>query len=339
MDSYSMYKELLVSFAGSYVFDCKSTWHLYDGYDIICINGNGSRISVSTGDKDEEKWAHLEDSKCTFSVSDLTIEGFNMGIENLGCICILNNIKFNNNRMDYSIERDYGAGICNSGTSICINCSFTNNYCKYGGAIFSQGRVEIFNCTFMDNKAYGDGDDICNLDNGIVIIDGVQINGTDGIVYHLESMSKSERTWITSLAPFLAAAIGFTIGTICGGPVLGAVLGGLAGACVGTAAATYICSKTYDLTFNRGSLCALLIVECTVAGALGGLAGGYITAAPAEAGQGVDLISEHVYYASSSESSSLISETSSSVSSSLSELNLDGLHLTEELLEELLGSV
>ena len=335
MPSYSTYKELLITFAGQYTINSKATWKPSNKFDIISINGNGSKISVSTDDSDECKWVHIKDTKCQFIVSDLTIEGFNMAVENLGGICIFNNVLFNHNRMDYWFVQDYGASICNTGTCICNNCTFTNNYCKNGGAIFSQGYLEVNNCTFKNNKAYGHGNNICNADKGTVKVDGIKINGTQGLVYHAKSLSKKEITVLSVLTTCFAGAIGFTVGTLCGSPVLGLVVGGLAGAAVGACAAAYICSQIYDLNFDRTTLCAVLIVSCTLAGAAGGAFGGYLTQVPADIGAGLDMQSQ-VYLVSSEGSSSSAGEVGSILSDSTDLISLDDFNINEEILEEIL---
>ena len=83
------------------------------------------------------------------------------------------------NKMHYGFERDWGAGMLNTGYAICNNCTFSNNYAKNGGAIFSQGHLIINNCTFKENKAYGKGNDVCIGDGGTVEYNGVNILKSD----------------------------------------------------------------------------------------------------------------------------------------------------------------
>ena len=280
MSSYNIYKELNINFAGQYTFNSKATWKPSNAFNMITINGNGSKISVSTGDRDEDKWAVLENTDCIFCVSGLTIEGFNMGVENLGGRCVFNNVIFNNNRMDYIIDQDYGAAICNTGECICNNCTFTNNYCKHGGAIFSQGRVELNNCKFEGNYAYGHGDNICNADKGIVKINGIEIKGTKDLVYHAKSLSKTKITVLSVLTIALAGTLGLIVGTFSGNPILGICIGGLLGGGLGGGMSAYICSNFYDVTYDKSLLCIGLIISSTMAGACCGAIGGYLASVP-----------------------------------------------------------
>ncbi len=163
------------------------------GYDVIAIMGNGSTIKGGAGDRDEKKWLVL-DKDVTFIANDLTIKNFNTAIECLKGTCYFNNVNFNGNRMDYWIDRDWGAAILNTGIVICNNCSFTDNYAKYGAAIFNQGFLSLNNCTFKGNTAYGErndvhvGDNVGIGDGGRVQIDGVNITKNNNIVYFAESI-------------------------------------------------------------------------------------------------------------------------------------------------------
>lgn len=337
MKSYTTYKELLVTFAGQYKFDSKSTWRISDAFDMIRINGNGSRITIESDYNDEFKWAVLNDTKCILSVCNLIIERFNMAIENIGGTCIFNNVTFNLNRMDYCFEQDYGAAICNTGTCVCNNCTFTNNYCKYGGAIFSQGALEVNNCTFKGNYAYKHGENIFNADEGIIKVNNVTIKNTQGLVYHDTSISKKQITVLYFISAGLAAAVGFTIGTIFGSPVLGTVIGAIAGTAVGIGSAAYICSHVYNLNFDRTTLCVCFIIGCAAAGAAGGALGGYLTAVPEDwVEPAYELYSENVYLVSSESSSVTAAETGSVISDSQIMIELDSLSLDERTLEEIL---
>ncbi len=284
MSSLSIYKSLFINFAGEYTFNSKSTWYpSHSDFNYISIDGNGSKISVSSGDRDENKWAVIDNEKTIFSVSNLQIGGFNTAIENLCGSCILDHVTLTGNRMNYLIERDYGAAIRNSGVCTCSNCTFTNNYCKYGGAIFSQGVLELNDCTFRGNTGYGAGNDVCNADKGTVKVDRIQINDTQGIVYHAESLSYHTRTIISVFTPLIALAAGFAAGALCANPLVGAVVGAAVGACIGTTASVYVCSNVYDISFSRLETTFILVVSCTVAGALGGFASGYLVANYGEA--------------------------------------------------------
>ena len=127
-------------------------------------------------------------------------------------------------------------------------------------------------------------------------------------------MSYHTRTIISVFAPLIALAAGFAAGALCANPVVGAVVGAAVGACIGTTASVYVCSNVYDLSFSRLETTFILVVSCTVAGALGGFASGYLVANYGEAfagwlGGGPDLIAYDTEstLSSLSDSSSVIS--------------------------------
>ena len=273
----TIYKILNVEFAGKYTFNSKSTWKpSKNDFDLVMIKGNGSSISVDTYDDDKYKWADLNSETSILMVSDLTIKGFNMGIRNLGGACICTNVQFKDNRMDYWIEKDYGAGICNAGYCVCTNCTFSDNYCKHGAAIFNQGCLEIFNCTFNNNDAYGKGDNICNANDGIVEINGTQIKGSDGYVVYVEGLSAAERTGLSLLLTLSASALAWGVGSLVGSPVLGAILGGIVAGAVGSFGAYFICTSVYDLNFDAVGAFSMIVVGCVIAGMGAGAFGTYI---------------------------------------------------------------
>lgn len=265
------------------------------GYDVIKIEGNGSTIKGGAKDRDEKKWLVLDDD-VTFIANDLTITNFNTAIECLKGICYFNNINFNGNRMDYWIDRDWGAAILNTGVVICNNCTFANNYAKYGGAVFNQGFLSLNNCTFMENTAYGEkngvhvGDNVCVGDGGRVLIDGENVTSTKGVVYFAQSISKSASTWMTVVSVTTSFAIGFITGVVTANPVAGVAVGLAVGAAIGTYTASKIIASNYDVNFNRLTTCLFVIGGSALAGAAGGFAGYYaVTASVASepAGDGI----------------------------------------------------
>ena len=177
---------LNINFCESLTINCNHEFDLNaGGFDIVNINGHGTKIYTSSSDSDENKWAVLEGNKI-LSVSDLIIEGYNTAIKNLGGECILNSITFNHNRMDYWICKDYGAAIQSTGIVDCKNCTFTTNYAKYGGAIFSQGIINLKNCYFSGNFAYGKGNNVCIGEGGIAIVNNVETNYDTDIITHCD---------------------------------------------------------------------------------------------------------------------------------------------------------
>ena len=265
------------------------------GYDIINVEGNGSTIQAVTGSRDEFRWAITAEGYI-FTASNIQVEGFNQAILNHGT-CILKNVKLHNNRMDYWFERDWGAAILNTGYVLCTNCSFTNNYAKNGGAIFNQGILELNNVIFENNEAYGEGNDVCVGDGGIVRIDGrdisletsknielmADINNNDEnasvimpYVYFAESMSVGTSALISGFGIALAAIAGLVAGSLTCNPVVGVAVGLAVGALVGGATAGIIISQHYDVNYNRMKTALTLTIEGAMGGAIAGGVSAYM---------------------------------------------------------------
>lgn len=264
------------------------------GFDIITIMGNGSTIIGGAGDRSEKKWIVIDQDNVTVVVNGLTIVNFNTAVKCLKGTCFLNNVKFNNNRMNYIADRDWGAAMLNTGVVICNNCSFTNNYAKNGGAIFNQGYLELNNCTFEENTAYGKGDNVCVGDGGVVMIDKVNItedNNDDSIVYFAKSMSASTSTWMTIASIAGSFAIGFLAGVITANPLVGIAVGCAAGAAIGTFTAVEIISAKYDVNYDRLKTCLFVIGGSALAGAMGGFVGSVLVGEEAFIGQEIPYIS------------------------------------------------
>ena len=221
------------------------------------------------------------------NILNLTVTGFNTGIDNRGIQPLtMINVVITNNKKDYNWDMDYGAGMINTGNTFCYNCTFTSNYAKHGGAIFNQGNIILENCTFKNNKGYGTGDNILNAQQGNVTINGVLMpHNNDNtnrtlIVY--------EKGWDVE-----GAITGFAIGSgllgLAGGclmgffvPGLGAITsvlyGGLAGLVLGTGVgcvgAGLILRYSFDVTLNRQQIALKTIGFCVAAGCVGGMLGG-----------------------------------------------------------------
>ena len=265
---------LNVVFTESCLICCPLTWSFETSpFDILNINGCNSIIRGSFEDRNEDKWVVLKKGSI-FGASDITLEGFNTVIENMGGSCMFINAHFNNNRMDYIIDRDWGAAILNAGLVTCINCSFTNNYAKNGGAIFNQGVLALANTTFAGNEAYGEGNDICVGEGGIVAIDDKNITSNTGTVYFASSLNMLESTLIGVGAAALAFIAGAVTGFFTANPAIGIAVGVLVGAALGAGASAIIISNTYDISQSRVKVLVTLMTGCALAGALGGGVGG-----------------------------------------------------------------
>ena len=268
---------LKIVFKDSLTINSATTFNPKDkGFDVITIMGNDSRIMGGAEDRDEKKWLEMDASDKIIVVNDLTIQGFNTAVECLQGTCYFNNVNFDYNRMDYLIDRDWGAGILNTGVVVCNNCTFTNNYAKNGGAIFNQGYLSLDNCTFVGNTAYGEGNNVCVGDGGIVVINGKNITSNTDIVHIAESMSSTKSFWLTIASYAASFVVGFFAGIITANPVIGMVVGTVLGAGIGSGTAGYIISGHYDINYNRALTCAYLIGGSAIAGALGGALGGLV---------------------------------------------------------------
>ncbi len=89
-------------------------------------------------------------------LKNFVLKDFNKAIINSGqIVCI--NVTFDNCRVDYVCDDDYGGAVHNTGNMVFINCTFTNNYAKYGAAVYNLGFAEFINCTAVNNVAYSSG--------------------------------------------------------------------------------------------------------------------------------------------------------------------------------------
>ena len=197
--------------------------------DIITLYGNDSSITAKNEVKNEDKW--ITNTKTIFIASNIQVGGFNTAVENKGGLVILNNVKLHDNKMDYIMDPDWGAAILNTGYCVCNNCTFINNYCCNGGAIFNHGRLELNNCTFKGNTAYGKGDNVLNVGDGSVFVNGIKIIGTKGPVTYTESVDT-----VLSKVVIAVAALGSVV-LIMGGLILTAITLNplIAVACIGGA--------------------------------------------------------------------------------------------------------
>ena len=121
----------------------------------LIIRGNGAIISISNPNKNDENHFLNVNMGSSVWINNITISGFNSAISNYG-ICQMKNVELKNNKVDYMTEEDYGGAIRNWGILKCSDCSFLDNYAKYGGAIYNEkGSQSTFvDCKFKDNDGY-----------------------------------------------------------------------------------------------------------------------------------------------------------------------------------------
>lgn len=124
-------------------------------YGQLILSGNGARIYVNSPKSNDETQFLKTDSRSSVTIIGLTLEGFNIAIENNGGLNIFNST-LNKNKVDYVKKSDYGGAIVNgeSGSMTIFNSSFSGNYAKYGGAIYNTGTVQIVISNFKDNVGY-----------------------------------------------------------------------------------------------------------------------------------------------------------------------------------------
>ena len=149
-------------------------------YGLLLLNGAGAKVFVQNPKKDDTTQFLTVASRGNVRINGLTIEGFNIAIENSGTLLISNSI-FNNNRVDYNFKKDYGGAIVNNAKLTVFNSTFTNNYAKYGGAIYNAGTAVIIISTFSSNTGYHESNkkiDIYNYEGAVddIIISGAKHN-------------------------------------------------------------------------------------------------------------------------------------------------------------------
>ena len=266
-----------VKFNKTLQIDSSLTW-IPRGFDLVCIDGANSLIYTNNEERSEKKFVCWS-GDTLFVLSNLRVSGFNNAFKNVASQMLLINVEIFGNKMDYYIDRDYGAGILNSGVVYCMNCTFHDNKAKYGGAIFNQGLLVVTDCSFYSNYGYGKGNDIVNVDNGIVSIDGKTYKecDADNLVY-MKSMDSGMQTIIKVVCYGGAFLLGAIAGFFTANPLIGIAVGAAVGSAVGGVGSAIICSNVYDINFCRWSCALTLIAGSAGFGAIGGGLGGLIGA-------------------------------------------------------------
>lgn len=107
------------------------------------INGHGSSLIINKN----------------FKLSNVTL--FNLTIINQGDVIASNTIFSSSSAVAESYDGSFGGAIkCVNffNNAYLTNCTFINNYAKYGGAIYLRGgSLEITDCSFINNTAYNYG--------------------------------------------------------------------------------------------------------------------------------------------------------------------------------------
>ncbi|WP_407413285.1 hypothetical protein [Methanobrevibacter sp.] len=289
---------LNVTFTGKLSIVTGETWKVHkSGYDVIRVNGQSSRISLAKG-SEKKIWVSI-DEKDFFSATKLIIDGFNCHVENDGGKGIFEEVSFKNAHNNDDFNRGFGGAILNQGSVICKDCYFYNNSAKCGGAVFNAGYFEYEDCIFENNHASKEGPDICSVDDakekegdgsitvicsdkGIEVINGENITDTGEYTYvHVKSESLVKATVIGAVTGFVFGAVtGLVVGICTLNPVAGIAAGVAAGVAAGAAMGAYtswyMTSNNYDPELKVWKVYATVIGISVVAGAVGGLMGGYV---------------------------------------------------------------
>ena len=222
-------------------------------YGLLLINGAGSRVFVQNPHDDDTTQFLTVALRGNVRINELTIEGFNIAIENSGKLLVTNSI-FNNNRVDYKFKADYGGAIVNKGALTVSNSTFTNNYAKYGGAIYTAGNAMIIVSTFSNNKGYhaSKNVDIYNKDGSV---DDIIISGPDHSYIEQHPIASWKMDLIESgvliATVILTANVGYSL-AVAAVPAAG-LLATLAGAGIGGALGT-ILGAVYTSEYQNPSL-------------------------------------------------------------------------------------
>ena len=280
---------LNISLTDHYTINSNSRWDITStGFDFIDINGNASTIKSSSDLRDEHTWLLMDHESGVVNIINLTITGFNTGIDNRGghSLTLINTV-LKDNKKDYKSDMDYGGGIINTGNIFCYNCTFHDNYAKYGGAIFNQGNLEIYNCTFTSNTAYKDvGNNILNAKQGNVTINGKptlhnEDNTNSSLVDYREGWGLRSDL-LTYASYFVGLGVGFLISAFApglgyyAGLLISSLAGSFFGACIGGIGVSVFFSKSFDVTLNRQKIALTTIGTCAISGFVGGMIGGSI---------------------------------------------------------------
>lgn len=150
----SLYDIINVSFVKGEYNIIPNSKILFDfDYGNLILNANGAKIYVQNQkDNDETQFLVTKKHSSVF-INNITIQGFNIAIENTGSVNIFNSY-LNYNKADYNKKEDYGGAIVNKGSVTIFNSSFTGNYAKYAGAIYNKASLNVVITNFTDNKGY-----------------------------------------------------------------------------------------------------------------------------------------------------------------------------------------
>ena len=234
----------------------------------LVIDGNGHTIDG------KYLMDHFYISGNNVTIKNLTIihfkNRFNSPIAWTGNNGVLSNCRISEN---YGVNG--GAMEWSGKNGVISNSNFINNTAqKIAGAIFNQGHLEINNCGFHNNYAYGEGDNICNGKDGVVIVNGKDCSNGTGIVHYAKSYSATQSKWIAIGGTILSIGAGIAAGIITANPVAGFAVGFAVGAGIGAVSAGIIIEHKFDVNYDRATLAANLIISDALSGGFAGYCAG-----------------------------------------------------------------
>ncbi|WP_295609632.1 right-handed parallel beta-helix repeat-containing protein [uncultured Methanobrevibacter sp.] len=183
-------------------------------YGELIFSGNGARVFVNSPKDNDETQFLVTTSRSSVIITGLTIEGFNIAIENKGALNIVDS-SFINNRVDYIKKKDYGGAIVNNKGALLTgyNTTFKDNYAKYGGAIYNLGTAKVLACMFVDNKGYDNKNINVDIYNHNASVSIITIGDSPNVINHFPMAAWKQKA--------ITAIIMTTVAVVSGGAGLG----------------------------------------------------------------------------------------------------------------------
>lgn len=206
-------------------------------YVELIFNGEGSKLFVENQKDNDDTQFIITTIRTSTFISNLSIQGFNIAIENHGGLTIFNS-EFNANKVDYAHKDDYGGAIVNSGSLTIYNSTFKNGYAKYGGAIYNnRGTLVSHSVNYTNNKGYSSNSNV-DIYNNEASAQVMTVGQYPKVVDHFPMAAWKQDLIETSI--FIATTIissgvsyGITAAGIAGAHfinlLVGATVGGLGG--------------------------------------------------------------------------------------------------------------
>jgi predicted outer membrane repeat protein len=228
-------------------------------YGQLVLSGNGAKVFVNSPNDDDETQFMVTTPHSSVIITGLTIEGFNIAIDNKGALNIVDS-SFINNRVDYMKKNDYGGAIVNNkGASLTVyNTTFRDNYAKYGGAIYNVGTAKVIDCIFIDNKGYDNKNVNVDIYNHNASVSIICIGDSPNVIDHFPMAAWKQKVITAAIltgVTIFSAGAGFGISTAIASAaqLVGWAVGAGIGAIGGTVDAIIYSNDNQDYSqfFNR----------------------------------------------------------------------------------------